>query len=145
MYKKKAIIVSGYFNPLHRGHLELLQKCSQIGDEVWVIVNSDLQRELKGSKPFMDQEERLEIISAIKYVSRASISVDQDKTQCETLKVIASYFGKAFKLYFANGGDQTNESIPEYQTCIDNDIQLVDGLGEKVQSSSWLLSSSDSD
>ena len=104
-----------------------------------------MQRELKGSKPFMDQYERLEIVSAIKYVSRASISVDQDQTQCETLKVIASYFGKAFTLYFANGGDQTNESIPEYQTCIDNDIRMVDGLGEKVQSSSWLLSSSDSD
>ena len=52
--KQKAIIVSGYFNPLHKGHLELFQKAKAAGDNLWVIVNNDLQRELKGSKEFID-------------------------------------------------------------------------------------------
>ena len=55
---QKAVIVSGYFNPLHKGHLELFQKAKEYGDILVVIVNSDLQRELKGSKEFMDQEEK---------------------------------------------------------------------------------------
>ena len=59
MSKPKAIIVSGYFNPLHKGHLELFEKAKASGDQLWVIVNSDLQRELKGSKAFMDEDERL--------------------------------------------------------------------------------------
>ena len=57
MSKPKAIIVSGYFNPLHKGHLELFEKAKASGDALWVIVNSDLQRGLKGSKAFMDEEE----------------------------------------------------------------------------------------
>ena len=51
--KSKVTIVSGYFNPLHKGHLELFEKAKALGDQLWVIVNSDLQRELKGSKAFM--------------------------------------------------------------------------------------------
>ena len=77
--KPKAIIVSGYFNPLHKGHLELFEKAKGAGDELWVIVNSDLQRELKGSKEFMDENERHIILSAIKYVDKALISKDKDK------------------------------------------------------------------
>ena len=103
--KPKAIIVSGYFNPLHKGHLELFEKAKAGGDELWVIVNSDLQRELKGSKEFMDENERLTIVSAIKYVDKALISIDQDKTQCETLAHLADKFGADFELYFETGID----------------------------------------
>jgi cytidyltransferase-like protein len=81
----KAIIVSGYFNPLHKGHLELFEKAKAKGDVLWVIVNSDLQRELKGSKAFMDEDERLIIVKAIGIVDKALISIDKDKTQCATL------------------------------------------------------------
>lgn len=137
--KPKAIIVSGYFNPLHRGHLELFKKAKSAGDELWVIVNSDLQRALKGSKEFMDENERLTIVSAIKYVDKALISVDQDKTQCATLSHFADKFGADFELYFANGGDQKNESIPEVPICREKEIVLLEGLGDKIQSSSWLL------
>ena len=77
--KPKAIIVSGYFNPLHKGHLELFEKAKAAGDELWVIVNSDFQRNLKGSKEFMDENERLLIVRAIKHVDKALISIDQDK------------------------------------------------------------------
>ena len=137
--KPKAIIVSGYFNPLHMGHLELFKKAKSAGDELWVIVNSDLQRALKGSKEFMDENERLTIVSAIKYVDKALISVDQDKTQCATLSRFADKFGADFELYFANGGDQNNESIPEVPICREKEIVLLEGLGDKIQSSSRLL------
>lgn len=137
--KPKAIIVSGYFNPLHKGHLELFEKAKVAGDELWVIINSDLQRELKGSKEFMDENERLIIVSAIKHVNKALISIDQDKTQCTTLGNLADKFGADFELYFANGGDQNNESIPEVSVCREKGIRLLEGLGDKIQSSSWLL------
>ena len=137
--KPKAIIVSGYFNPLHKGHLELFEKAKRAGDELWVIVNSDLQRELKRSKEFMDENERLTIVSAIKYVDKALISIDKDKTQCATLAHLADRYGADFELNFANGGDQNNESIPEVPICKERGIGLLEGLGDKIQSSSWLL------
>jgi cytidyltransferase-like protein len=139
MEKKKAIIVSGYFNPLHKGHLELFRKAKEQAEKLWVIVNSDLQRELKGSKEFMDESERLEIVQSIRYVDYALISQDKDKTQCQTLKQFAEMFGEVYDLSFANGGDQNNDTIPEADVCIANGIELIDGLGDKIQSSSWLL------
>jgi len=139
MSKPKAIIVSGYFNPLHKGHLELFEKAKATGDELWVIVNSDLQRELKGSKEFMDQDERLIIISALGIVDKALISIDNDKTQCATLAKLADKYSTKYELYFGNGGDQNNDSIPEVPVCKVKGIGLLEGLGEKIQSSSWLL------
>jgi len=139
MSKPKAIIVSGYFNPLHKGHLELFEKAKEPGDELWVIVNSDYQRELKGSKQFMLEDERLLIVSAIGIVDKALISIDKDKTQCATLGDLADKFSGEFQLYFANGGDQNNDSIPEVPVCKEKGIGLIEGLGDKIQSSSWLL------
>ena len=137
--KPKAIIVSGYFNPLHKGHLELFEKAKGAGEELWVIVNSDLQRALKESKEFMDENERLIIVNAIKFVDKALISIDKDKTQRETLAHLADNFSENFQLFFANGGDQNNESIPEVPICMEKGIELLEGLGDKIQSSSWLL------
>ena len=139
MSKPKAIIVSGYFNPLHKGHLELFQKAKSAVDELWVIVNSDLQRKLKGSKEFMDQNERLIIVSAIGIVDKALISIDKDKTQRKTLADLADQYSNQYELYFANGGDQNNDSIPEVPVCREKGIGLLEGLGDKIQSSSWLL------
>tara|TARA_B100001287_G_scaffold250236_1_gene230625 strand:+ start:147 stop:572 length:426 start_codon:yes stop_codon:yes gene_type:complete len=139
MSKLKVIIVSGYFNPLHKGHLEFFQKAKAVGDKLWVIVNSDFQRELKGSKEFMDQEERLIIVSSIGIVDKALISIDKDKTQCATLTDLANKHSGEFKLYFGNGGDQNNDSIPECSVCKKKGIKLLEGLGNKIQSSSWLL------
>ena len=134
----KIVITSGYFNPLHKGHLELFYNAKEVG-EVWVIVNSDLQRELKGSKEFMDEDERLEIITALKVVDVALLSIDKDKTQCATLKYIGENYGDTHQLYFANGGDRFLDEIPEAQICKEMGITLIDGLGDKIQSSSWLL------
>lgn len=139
MSKPKAIIVSGYFNPLHKGHLELFEKAKANGDQLWVIVNSDLQRELKGSKEFMYENERLLIVSAIGIVDKALISIDKDKTQCATLGDLADKYSNHYELYFANGGDQNNDTIAEVLVCKEKGIGLLEGLGEKIQSSSWLL------
>jgi D-beta-D-heptose 7-phosphate kinase/D-beta-D-heptose 1-phosphate adenosyltransferase len=139
MKKEKAIIVSGYFNPLHKGHLDLFKKAKSLGDKLWVIVNSDFQRVLKGSKPFMDENERLIIIQSIKYVDYALISNDRDKTQCYTLQQFHDMFSDKYDLAFANGGDQNNDTISEREVCERLGIELLDGLGDKIQSSSWLL------
>jgi D-beta-D-heptose 7-phosphate kinase/D-beta-D-heptose 1-phosphate adenosyltransferase len=136
---KKMVIVSGYFNPLHKGHLELFHRAKGYGHKLFVIVNSDHQRKLKGSKEFQDELERLMIIRNLRVVDYSMISIDKDKTQCATLKYLSDIYGGEYRLAFANGGDQNNDTIPETYVCIDNEIELIDGLGNKIQSSSWLL------
>ena len=138
--KKKAIILSGYFNPLHKGHLEYFNNDKALCDELFVIVNNDYQRELKGSKPFQDEEERLLIVSNIKAVDKAIISIDKDGTVRQSILKLANELGTFYDLAFANGGDQNNETIPEIQACNRLGIELIDGLGDKIQSSSFLLS-----
>ena len=135
----KAIIVSGYFNPLHKGHLEYLNQAKAIADKLIVIVNNDYQRELKGSKSFQGEDERVIIISNLKAVDAVVLSIDQDRTVCDTIRHISEKFGKEYDLAFANGGDQSNETIPEVPVCEELGIALIDGFGEKIQSSSWLL------
>tara|TARA_A100001015_G_scaffold321438_1_gene452183 strand:+ start:1185 stop:1610 length:426 start_codon:yes stop_codon:yes gene_type:complete len=136
---KKAIIVSGYFNPLHVGHIEYFKNAKQKADELIVIVNNDLQRKLKGSKEFMSEKERILIIENLKLVDKAYLSIDNDKTVNNTIKNIYNELGHKYDLMFGNGGDQDNSSIPETKMCESLGIKLVDGLGTKIQSSSWLL------
>lgn len=137
--KKKAVIISGYFNPIHKGHLEYINNAKSVADFLFVIVNNDLQRALKGSKEFQDENERVLIVSNIKAVDKAILSIDQDRTVCKTLEKIKTDYGNDFALAFANGGDQNNDSIPEKPICEKLGIELIDGLGDKIQSSSWLL------
>ena len=139
MSKQKAIIVSGYFNPIHKGHLEYFNYAKKLADKLFVIVNNDNQRQLKGSKDFQDESERMFIVSNIKAVDKVVLSIDADRTVCKTIKSIAKEFGEKFKLAFANGGDQNNDSCPEKDVCDEYNIKLIDGLGDKIQSSSWLL------
>ena len=139
MKKQKAIIVSGYFNPIHKGHLEYFNNAKAMADQLFVIVNNDNQRELKGSKEFQDENERMIIVSNIKAVDKAILSIDTDRTVCATIKMIAEQFGNKFELGFANGGDQNNDTIPERSVCKEMNVTLIDGLGDKIQSSSWLL------
>ena len=136
---KKLIIVSGYFNPLHKGHLELFEKAKEVGDLLCVIVNNDKQRELKGSKEFQKEDERCLIVTELEVVDRCILSLDNDRTVVESLKTIHKQFSHEYDLFFANGGDQNNESIPESLACNELGITLIDGLGDKIQSSSWLL------
>ena len=137
--RKKAIIVSGYFNPLHKGHLAYFNNAKALCDELFVIVNNDYQRELKGSKPFQNEQERLFIVSNIKAVNKAILSTDKDRTVCESIRLLANEYGADYDLAFANGGDQNNDTIPEIPVCKELGVALIDGLGQKIQSSSWLL------
>tara|TARA_B100000965_G_C19264314_1_gene614403 strand:+ start:16 stop:438 length:423 start_codon:yes stop_codon:yes gene_type:complete len=137
--KQNAIIVSGYFNPVHKGHIEYFEQAKKHGDLLFVIVNSDTQRKLKGSKEFQDEKERMLIVSSLKMVDKAILAIDKDRTVRQTIRKIHRDFGVNYNLFFANGGDQNNSIIPEKETCNKLNIKLIDGLGEKIQSSSWLL------
>jgi cytidyltransferase-like protein len=137
--KKKAIIVSGYFNPIHKGHIEYFNNAKTKGDLLIVIVNSDFQRELKGSKEFQKEDERVFIVSNVKSVDHVFLSIDQNRTVCATIKHIYEQMSNDYDIAFANGGDQNNNSIPEVPICQELGIELLDGLGDKIQSSSWLL------
>tara|TARA_Y100001935_G_C17299636_1_gene508364 strand:- start:1434 stop:1865 length:432 start_codon:yes stop_codon:yes gene_type:complete len=137
--KKTGVIVSGYFNPLHKGHIEYFHNAKQLADKLIVIVNNDFQRKLKGSKSFMNEDERLLIIKELKIVDFSYLSVDKTLDVSETIKKIYKDLNNKYILSFGNGGDQNNETIPEVRVCDDLNIKLIDGLGDKVQSSSWLL------
>jgi cytidyltransferase-like protein len=137
---KTLVIVSGYFNPLHSGHIEYLTKSKGLGDFLYVIVNNDHQRELKGSKAFMLAEERKIIVESLKVVDSAMVAIDSERTVNESIKYIMNEMGSQFgRVIFANGGDQNRDTIGETKLCEELGIELADGLGDKIQSSSWLL------
>jgi cytidyltransferase-like protein len=126
------VAASGYFNPLHKGHVEYLQRARALGDYLVVIVNSDLQRAIKNSKPFMDEQERMFIVGALECVDEVFLSIDEDAAVCRSLEAVSPDV-------FAKGGDRFADEIPEAEVCRRLNIQMIDGLGQKVQSSSWLL------
>lgn len=128
---KVKIAVSGYFDPIHVGHLEYLKMAKSLGDILVVIVNNNHQCVLKKGKFFMDENDRLEIVKAIKYVDEVVLSVDQDKTVCKSLELIRPNI-------FANGGDRSTDEVPETSVCKKYKIEMVDGLGKKIRSSSSL-------
>ena len=137
--KMKLVIVSGYFNPLHKGHIEYFHFAKQHGERLLVIINNDNQRILKGSKAFMNEVERKLIINELKIVDHVLLSIDQDKSVIKSIELVHSKFSKEFDLIFANGGDQSAKAIPEKEICKKLSIDLIDGMGDKIQSSSWLL------
>ena len=98
--KKKAVIVSGYFNPIHKGHIEYINLSKKLGDYLIVIVNNDFQRKLKGSNEFMNEDERQIILNNIKAVDKVYLSIDKDKTVIETLKLINDDLGDKYNLFF---------------------------------------------
>ncbi len=142
MAKSKILVIaSGYFNPIHKGHIEYLNRSKAIGDFLFVIVNSDSQRAMKGSKEFMNEDERLLVVSNLKSVDDAMISIDENSRLVEkSVEFIHTQIGSKFdKIIFSNGGDQTAETIGEKEVCERLGIEMVFGLGDKIQSSSWLL------
>ena len=138
---KKVVITSGYFNPLHIGHINLIREAKKIGDFLVVIVNNDEQVKIKGSTPFMPEQERIEIIKALRYADDVILSVDKDGTVTESLVAIAKKYPEA-ELFFAKGGDRNSGNIPENEkkACEEFKITVINNVGGgKVQSSSWLI------
>ena len=131
---RKIICVSGYFDPIHVGHIEYFKEARKLGTHLVVIVNNDYQAQLKKGRSFMPEEERIRIIQELKCVDDVILSIDDNRTVCKTLENM--YPAPDF---FCNGGDQTNDVIPEAMICIERGIELRDGMGNKIQSSSWLI------
>ena len=124
-----VVAVSGYFDPIHVGHLELLKLARQLGDKLVVIVNNDKQAILKKGKSFMNENDRMEIISALQSVDEVFLSIDNDKNVCKSLEFLKPDI-------FANGGDRSLSEIPETAVMKKYSIKIVDGVGEKIRSSS---------
>ena len=138
---KTLVIASGYFNPVHKGHIDYLTQSKELGDKLFVIVNNDIQREMKGSKEFMNEDERKLVIETLKPVDWAVVAIDTENRQVDkSIKLIYELYKDEFQNFiFSNGGDQTEQTIAEDVICKNLGIKMVFGLGDKIQSSSWLL------
>lgn len=126
------VVASGYFDPLHIGHIEYLEKAKSLGAYLTVIINNDKQAILKKGKPFMPEQERAAIVKALRCVDDVFISVDTDPSVKASLAILRPHI-------FAKGGDRFKDEIPESAVCALINCQIVDGLGEKIQSSSSLI------
>ena len=135
----KRVIISGYFNPLHGGHLDLIEGARALGDHLVVIVNNDAQQLLKKGKIILDEQNRTRLMAALRDVDEVVLSVDtEDLGQRKTLETIAKN-NVNDSLIFANGGDRDSEkAIPEDDVCRRYGIEMVFGVGghEKTDSSS---------
>tara|TARA_B100000519_G_scaffold130376_1_gene112599 strand:- start:1019 stop:1468 length:450 start_codon:yes stop_codon:yes gene_type:complete len=139
----RVVVISGFFNPLHIGHIDYISSARNLGDFLIVIVNSDDQVKIKGSVPFMSQDDRLRIIRNINGVDRSVIAIDKDESVCQTIR---EEFNRLQNdpffedMIFANGGDRKEGKVPE--DILENElgIRMVYNIGgEKVQSSSELI------
>ena len=135
MKKEKVVIASGYFDPLHVGHVEYLNMAKTLGDTLVVIVNNDEQAKLKKGDSFMNEKDRLEIVFNLGCVDEVLLSEDKDKSVCKTLELV-SQFKPMAELVFTKGGDRNFGEVPEVETCERLNIEMIDKLGEKIRSSS---------
>lgn len=125
----KRVIVSGFFNPLHGGHLDMIEAAADLGDKLLVIVNNDKQQIIKKGKIILDEANRSRLLNAIKGVDEVRIAIDEDPTVIETLRKIANDYPND-ELIFANGGDRSApEVVPEKSVCEEYGIQMVYGVG----------------
>jgi D-beta-D-heptose 7-phosphate kinase/D-beta-D-heptose 1-phosphate adenosyltransferase len=135
-----AVLASGYYDPIHSGHIEYLELAKQYAKSraahLVVIVNNDAQAVLKKGKPFMSEGERLNIVRSLRCVDHAFIATDKDGSVCESIREAARHFKV---VAFAKGGDRFFNEIPEAAVCKQLGIVIVDSLGAKIQSSSSLI------
>jgi cytidyltransferase-like protein len=132
----KRVIVSGFFNPLHGGHLDMIESASEMGDYLIVVVNNDTQAMLKKGKIILDQANRLRLMRSLRLVDEAILSVDEDPTQIKTLKLLANKYTND-ELIFANGGDRDNkQAIPETNVCEECGIEMRFDAGQGKPDSS---------
>ena len=132
-------IVSGYFNPLHQGHIEYFNGAKEQCDHLVVIVNNDNQVFIKGSTPFMDENHRAFIVENLKSVNEVMISIDKDRTVCESIRSVWSNF-PCTKMKFFNSGDRVNNAeSKETELCKMLGIEYVNLPLPKKFSSSELV------
>lgn len=137
----KLVIVSGYFNPLHGGHLDMFEAAAKLGDRLLVVVNNDKQQIMKKGKIILAQENRYRLVNALRAVDEVILSIDEgDMGQRKTLEMVARTHPYD-ELIFANGGDRSSDKdIPETEICKKYKIRLEFGVGshevEKRDSSS---------
>ena len=136
MTRPIAIIVSGYFSPLHIGHLDMIEAAAAEGDMLIVIVNNNDQQIAKKGKLILDEHDRLRLVRALGVVDEALIAVDTDRTVSATLRHIAETHPD-HDLVFANGGDRKPEFVPEAKVCEEYGIRMLFGVGgdQKADSS----------
>jgi len=138
---KTIVLVTGGFDPMHSGHIAFFKAAKELGDELHVGLNSDEWLTRKKSRPFMPYKERATVIENLKMVDKVISFDDTDDTACGAIyKTMAT--NSKVKIIFANGGDRTNTTTPEYKTYHDFDnVEFVFGVGgeDKKNSSSWIL------
>jgi len=132
MTKEIIIAASGYFDPLHIGHIECLELAKKLGDKLIVIVNNEVQAKLKKGFEFMPFNERMKIVAALRCVDKVFPSIDEDASVCKSLEAV-------HPTIFAKGGDRNSGNIPEKEVCDRLGIKIIDGLGKKIQASSELI------
>ena len=148
-WRKSIIILSGGFDPVHKGHMRMFREASWLGHQVLVGLNSDEWLTRKKGKPFMEWAERKEILESIKYINQVLPFNDDDDTASDIIeKVVQLYDEQAritvdnagYNIYFANGGDRKKGNVPELDVCKDLNVVMLWGIGGgKIQSSSWLI------
>ena len=138
---KNIIIVSGGFDPVHKGHIRMFREAANLGANVIIGLNSDEWLTRKKGKPFMKWEERAEILESCKFVTQVLSIDDSDDTACDIIKQVCSlYRDFDVNIYFANGGDRKKGNVPELDVCRELNVTMLWGIGGgKIQSSSWLI------
>jgi cytidyltransferase-like protein len=133
------VVVSGGFDPIHSGHIKLIKQARQLGDMLIVGINSDEWLERKKGRAFMPWQERLNVVNNLKWVDEVYTFEDSDGTACHLLQQVRAHYPAA-RIIFANGGDRTDQNIPEMQ-FLDPNLKFVFGIGgfDKANSSSWIL------
>lgn len=140
MNEIKVGIISGYFNPIHAGHIDYINASKDQCDYLICIVNNDDQVIRKQSDVFMDEQHRLKIVSNIRAINKALISIDDDSSVAKTLNNIAENVPKNCRLLFFNSGDRFsgNENAQEARVCEAKNIERVFIKMPKIYSSSEL-------
>ena len=134
------ILISGGFDPVHSGHIKLIEDAGNLGDVV-VLLNSDNWLKNKKGKAFLSFKERKIIMLAIKKVIDVIAFDDNDKTCVDGIRIAIEKYGNK-KLKFANGGDRNTDTTPEIEFCNKNNVEMLFGIGgnNKLNSSSLILS-----
>lgn len=139
MNRKTVVVTSGYYNPIHPGHIECFELAKALGDELWVIVNNDLQALLKrGVSSFQDENYRMRVVGALKVVDKVILSTDEDGSVVQSIKNVFEELindPSIGEIIFAKGGDRMAGEVPEAAICREYNVKIVDGLGAKTHNS----------